>query len=375
MQRKLSPRDLSMLIVLAIIVAFFTLRSPAFLDARNISMLVIELSITATLALGMLLVILPGQIDLSVGSGVGLFGGIAAVLVFRERWPAPAAIAVVFAAALVVWFAMGALIVRQKVPAFIITLGGLLVFKGAHWLVIQNATVPVVRGGETNLFSRLTTYYMPHWVGLVLAAGVAAVIAWQKVTSRRRRQALGLTVEDREVALLKVLIAGQAVFLFVLYTNRYRGLPLPAVILAAVAYAVSVLSQHTPFGRHLYAIGGNEEAALVSGVAVNRTVITAFAIMGAIVALTGLMQTAYAGASTTTVGGLMELDAVAACVIGGTSLRGGRGTVLGVMFGALIMATLLNGMTLLAVSPELKFITRGLVLALAVWMDVRLARK
>src|SRR5205814_4773871 len=125
-------------------------------------------------------------------------------------------------------------------------------------------------------------------------------------------------------------------------------------------------------GRHLYAIGGNQEAAVVSGIAVDRSVIGAFGIMGAIVALTGLLETAYAGASTTTVGNLMELDAVAACVIGGTSLRGGRGTVLGVMFGSLIMATLLNGMTLLAVSPELKFITRGLVLTLAVWMDVRL---
>src|SRR5205814_2473619 len=124
----------------------------------------------------------------------------------------------------------------------------------------------------------------------------------------------------------KFVVAAQAIFLFVLYTNRYRGLPLPALILAAVAYAVAVLSRETPFGRHLYAIGGNEEAALISGVAIDRTVITAFAIMGAIVALTGLMQTAYAGSSTTTVGGLMELDAVAACVIGGTSLRGGRGT-------------------------------------------------
>jgi D-xylose transport system permease protein len=169
-------------------------------------------------------------------------------------------------------------------------------------------------------------------------------------------------------------VTAQALLLFVLVTNRYRGLPLTAVILAVVAWATSVLLQKTPFGRHLYAIGGNPEAAVVSGIAVERTVILAFGIMGAIVALTGLLETAYAGASTTTVGSLMELDAVAACVIGGTSLRGGRGTVLGVMFGALIMATLLNGMTLLAVAPEIKFIARGSVLALAVWMDVRLSR-
>jgi len=235
--------------------------------------------------------------------------------------------------------------------------------------------VPVSVGGQDNLFSLLTTWYLPRWAGLGLATIVVGGLIWQRVRARRRRKALDLEVESAEIALLKVLVAAQAIFLFVLYTNRYRGLPLPAVILAAVAYAVSVLSQQTPFGRHLYAIGGNEEAALVSGVAINRTVITAFAIVGAIVALTGLMQTAYAGASTTTVGGLMELDAVAACVIGGTSLRGGRGTVLGVMFGSLIMATLLNGMTLLAVSPELKYITRGIVLALAVWTDVRLTRR
>jgi D-xylose transport system permease protein len=124
----------------------------------------------------------------------------------------------------------------------------------------------------------------------------------------------------------------------------------------------------------LYAIGGNEEAAIVSGVPTKTVVVAAFAIMGVIVAIAGFLQTAFAGASTTTTGQLMELDAVAACVIGGTSLKGGRGDVVGVLFGALIMATLLNGMTLLAFSPETKFVARGVVLALAVWMDIRLGR-
>ena len=157
--------------------------------------------------------------------------------------------------------------------------------------------------------------------------------------------------------------------------HQNRGLPLAAVILGGVAYAIHVLTQHTPFGRYLYAVGGNEEAALISGVPIQRIVIGAFALMGVIVALGGFMQTAYSGASTSTVGSLMELDAVAACVIGGASLRGGRGTVPGVIFGALIMATLLNGLTLMAVSPEIKFIARGVVLALAVWVDVKLAGK
>ena len=151
-------------------------------------------------------------------------------------------------------------------------------------------------------------------------------------------------------------------------------MPLPALILGAVALIVWVLTQHTPWGRYLYAIGGNEEAAVISGIPVARVTIGAFTLMGAIVALTGFLQTAYGGASTTTVGDLMELDAVAACVIGGVSLRGGRGTVLGVLFGALIMACLINGMTLLSVEPEHKYMARGLVLILAVWMDVRLGR-
>jgi D-xylose transport system permease protein len=225
-----------------------------------------------------------------------------------------------------------------------------------------------------NLFSLLTTYYLPPMAGWVLGAGVVAAIGTSGFLARRRREALGIRVEDAEFAQMKLLVVAQALGLFVLIANQYRGVPLAAVLLGVVAWSVGVLLQNTPFGRHLYAIGGNEEAATVSGIAVDATVIGAFGVMGVIVALTGLLQTAYAGASTTTVGSLMELDAVAACVIGGTSLRGGRGSVVGVMFGALIMATLLNGMTLLAVSPEMKFIARGTVLALAVWMDVRLSR-
>ena len=178
-----------------------------------------------------------------------------------------------------------------------------------------------------------------------------------------------------EIACLRLFLIAQCVLLAVLVANGYRGVPLALVVLCAVAWLVHTLITQTAFGRYLYAIGGNEEAAVVSGVPVRLTVTGAFALMGAIVALAGFMQTAYSGASTATVGSLMELDAVAACVIGGTSLRGGRGSVVGVLFGALIMASLLNGMTLMAVSPEAKYIARGLVLALAVWLDLRMSRE
>ncbi|HUR58533.1 MAG TPA: hypothetical protein VM029_12530 [Opitutaceae bacterium] len=357
-------------LALIAICAFFALRENAFLGPRNLTQLIVEFSITGTLALGMFMILLTGQIDLSVGSGVGLIGGIAAVLVFQQGWPAPAALGTASFAALVLWFLMGALIVRQRIPSFIITLGGLLIFKGLFWLVIKNSTVPVSRGDQDNLYSLLTTYYLPARIGLALAGGLLlalAIIAWRR-RSARRRHGLPVRAPAAEFALWAVVIGGT--FGLVVVCNQFRGVPLSLLVLGATAGAVYFLTRHTPFGRYLYAIGGNEEAAVLSGIAVNRVLIGAYVLMGVTVALTGFMTTAYSGASTTTVGDLMELDAIAACVIGGTALKGGRGSVWGVIFGALIMTALLNGMTLLAVSPEIKFIARGAVLTVAVWMDV-----
>ena len=373
MQGRVVSRELTMLIALAAIWIFVAVQQPAFLSPRNLSLLMIELSVTAILALGMLLVLLPGQIDLSAGSGVGLTGAVAAVLIYWAGVPAPIALLVAAIGAVLVWAAMGSLIVVQRVPAFIITLGGLLVFKGLHWLTIRNQTVPIVEGGGTNAYSLLTTYYLLPVAGFVLAAIVIIAMVAGALRARARRRNYGLEADDRETTFLKLFALAQLLLLVVLVTNQYRGVPLAALILGGVALGIHILTMHTPFGRYLYAIGGNEEAARLSGVPIRASVIGAFAIMGLVVALTGFMQTAYSGASTTTVGSLMELDAIAACVIGGVSLRGGRGTVLGVLFGSLIMASLLNGMTLMAVSPEIKFIARGLVLAFAVWLDVRLS--
>ncbi len=375
MTKKLSIRDFSLGLALLVIWIFFAARSEVFLSPRNLSNLAIELSVTATLALGMLLVLLPGLIDLSVGSGVGLIGGVAAVLVFHHGWPAPAAMALGVALALVGWSLMGLLIVRERVPAFIITLGGLLVFKGLFWMVIQNSTVPVATGGSSNLFSLLTTYYLPPVAGMGLGLIVTLGLVYTRLSQRSRRRVHGFEVEDGETSFMRLFLSFQGLLLLLIALNQFRGVPLSLLILGLVAFLVHVATRHTPFGRYLYAIGGNEEAAVLSGVPVTGVVVGSYACLGAIVALTGFMQTAYAGASTTTVGELMELDAIAACVIGGTSLKGGRGSVLGVLFGALIMASLLNGMTLLAVPPEIKFVARGAALVLAVWMDVVLARR
>ncbi len=373
MDKRIALRDFSLLIALVLIAIYFYSQDPRFLSARNLAQLGIELAATAVLSLGMLLVILPGHIDLSVGSGVGLIGAVAAVLISNQDWGAPPALLVTTLLSLLLYTGMGWIIMKERVPAFIITLGGLLVFKGVHWLVIKSETVAVAPGNQQNLYSALTTFYLPQALGVALAVLCIAALGLAMLRTHRLRTSRGFA-SDGEMVFLRWFLASQVVGLFVLVMSQYKGVPLAALLLGGVALLVHVLLQQTRLGRYLYAVGGNEQAALVSGVPVNKVVIGAFALMGVIVALAGFLQTAFAGATTTTTGQLMELDAIAACVIGGTSLKGGQGTVVGVLFGALIMAMLLNGMTLLAVSPEAKFIARGLVLALAVWMDVRLSQ-
>jgi D-xylose transport system permease protein len=196
-----------MLLALAAIWAFFAWREPVFMSERNLSLLSIELAVTATLALGMLLVLLPGQIDLSAGSGVGLTGAVAAVLVFAHGVPAPLALAIALAAGVAVWAGMGALVAIERVPAFIITLGGLLVFRGLHWLTIENRTVPIVEGGGTNLYSLLTLYLPP-------AGSRSAPWSGRRVTSCARAGGGGGWLRGgRRVGLAAADVLAQAVFL------------------------------------------------------------------------------------------------------------------------------------------------------------------
>ena len=431
MSNRFSLRDLSLLFALLAIAAYFTysLRAPAqamfyegnlFLSPMTLTQLVVEVSITAMLAVGMLLVILPGHIDLAAGSGAGLLGGLATVLIngtgwvteylhafhnFIGRtlgseaaawcppppWPDPVAMAFAILVASLFWGFMGALIVRGRIQAFIVTLAGMLIFKGLFWKVIGNRTIAVsgptqgktwdiAANGETlhipqDWLRRLTTEYVDGTLGLIAASIIVALMLIVALRGWARRKKLGIEGDDIELTFVKWLIAAQMIFVFVLVANQYKGVPLPAVLFAAVAFIVHTLTRHTRFGRHLYAIGGNEEAAVLSGIRVRRVTVFAFIFMGIIVAITGFMQTSYTGSTTTSIGDLMELDAVAACVIGGVSLKGGRGTVFGVFLGALIMATLAKGMSLLGTGPEDKYMIRGAVLVLAVWMDTRLNRK
>src|ERR1019366_4251989 len=190
-----------------------------------------------------------------------------------------------FVAALVLWTLMGTLIVRQRIPSFIITLGGLLIFKGLFWLVIQNSTIPVSRGDEENLYSRLTTYYLPASIGFALAIVVVLALGLLAWRGRAARTAHQLANPPAARAIAQWLVTAAVALGLVFFFNQFRGVPLSLLVLAGTAAAVYFLTQHTPFGRYLYAIGGNEEAAVLSGIAVNRVLIGAYALMGVAVAL------------------------------------------------------------------------------------------
>ena len=276
MSKPLEWRDLSLLVVLLALGVFFGLLAPQYLSARNLSMLTIEFAITSVLSLGMLLVILPGHIDLSAGSGVGLIGGVAAVLIMRYEVPAELAMLAAIALALLLWRAQGFVIWSQGIPAFIITLGGLLACKGLFWLTIRNQTVPVSPGGQSNLLSVLTTTYLPPVPSYLLGAVVIGLLGLSALRSHRRAcqeaAVQAKTPPDGELAFLRWLLAAQALALVVLTCGQFRGLPLPLLILATVAVVVQVVTQHTRLGRALYAIGGNEEAAVLSGIPVGKVV-------------------------------------------------------------------------------------------------------
>lgn len=421
MKPRFSLRDLSLLLALIAIGTFFTFRIDGyrFLSSETLMQLVVEVSIAATLAVGMLLVILPGHIDLSAGSGVGLLGGLAAVLISGSGWlpnwlkhvhqwigvhfgpaaaawfppppwPDPIVMLICIVVAMIVWGLMGSLIVRERIQAFIVTLGGMLFFQGLFWKIIESKTIPVTGpsltqswevpvGQDTYLvhqdwLRRLTTDYLPATAALIAAGVISFLMLVGGMRAWSRRTRLKIEGEDFETTFVKWLITAQLLFIFVIVANQHNGVPMPAVVFGAVAWFVHVLTRHTRFGRYLYAIGGNEEAALVSGINVRRVSVWAFVLMGVIVAIVGFMQTAYVGNSTTVIGTGMELNAVAACVIGGVSLKGGRGTVLGVFLGALIMAVLEKGMSLMGVETADKLMTRGLVLVCAVWIDMRVNR-
>ncbi len=338
--------------LLAIWVVFTTTTDGIFLTPRNLSNLFRQMAVTSILAVGMVLVIVAGQIDLSVGALTGFLGALSAMMFVNHGWPLWAAFLLPMTVGGLIGLSQGFLVSRFSIPPFIVTLGGMLICQGA----LLGATGGVAIS-PTPDYLYIGQSYLPLNLGWVLAVLAALLLGWRAAKSQgpARWGALGLAV----------LVLG-----FTAVTNSYEGVPLPVLLLLVLAAGLSAVAAHTPFGRHLYAIGGNPEAAFYSGIDSRKRIMQVFALMGVLAGVAGIVLTARVGSATSDAGKMMELDAIAAAVIGGTSLMGGRGTVWGALLGGLVMASLDNGMSLMNTEAFWQPILKGGILILAVGIDM-----
>ena len=358
---------LALLVAVALIWTFFHwMTEGGFTSARNVSNLMRQMSITGILACGMVFVIIAGEIDLSIGSLLGLLGGMAAVLDVTHGMPLPLSIAVVLGAGLMCGFLNGYLTAYAGIPSFIVGLGGMLAYRGVVLGLTDGATVAPVSPG----FEQIGQAYLPPaWgIGLgVLLFALAGVLAWRQRVNQARH---GLPVIAMWRSVFRVLLVGAALAGLISTFNSYEGIPLPVLILLTLLGVFSYIARQTVFGRRIYAVGSNMEATRLSGIDVRKVKLWIFGLMGLMCALAGLINTARLAAGSPSAGVSAELDVIAACFIGGTSMRGGAGTVHGALVGALVMASLDNGMSMLDVDAYWQMIVKGLILTLAVWLDV-----
>lgn len=355
-----------MLAAIVVIMLFFTFTTEgSYLSARNISNLLRQTAITGILAVGMVFVIISAEIDLSVGSMMGLLGGSAAIFDVWLGWPLPLTIAVTLVLGLLLGAWNGWWVAYRKVPSFIVTLAGMLAFRGILIGITNGTTV----SPTSPAMSQIGQSYLPGGAGFGIGCiSLAVFIAWQW-RRRGNRRRLGLSVPAKTWDMTRQAITAIVVLGAIYLLNDYRGVPTPVLVLVALMLAGLFMASRTAFGRRVYAIGGNIDAARLSGVNVERTKLAVFAINGLMVAIAGLILSSRLGAGSPSAGNIAELDAIAACVIGGTSLAGGVGSVAGAVMGAFIMASLDNGMSMLDVPTFWQYIVKGAILLLAVWMD------
>jgi D-xylose transport system permease protein len=345
---------------------FYWATGGIFLTPRNLSNLMLQTSVTGVLAVGMLMVIVAGQIDLSVGAVLGLAGGVAAIALTNWNYGLVPSILLAILIGVGISLFQGSLVAYAKIPAFIVTLGGLLAWRGAIKGVTQGETIPVSEAS----FKSIGQSYVSSEIGWAIA--VLAILAVLYFAFRQLRSQREFVSESASAVSVIVPAALQiaAIVGFIFLMNAYAGVPIAVLILLVVAFLGFFITNNTTFGRYLYAIGGNPDAARLSGINNERNILAVYALLGALTGIAALIFTARVGSASPDAGTLKELDAIAACVIGGASLMGGRGTIFGACVGALIMASLDNGMSLLNVKDFMQDIIKGSILVAAVGLDM-----
>jgi len=388
-------RTYSMVIALVVIwILFSILTNGVFFEPRNLSNLVRQTSLIAILAIGMVPVIVTGNIDLSIGSVVGF---ISIIVAYCQYFIFPGLLSGLFPSfeaqttflgistsinglistllsifvALIVGLLVGlwhgALIAYLKIPAFIVTLGGYLAFRGGVLLVSGGRTISPVE----NTLVEIGQGYIPKNIGLILAILVVICIFVFIIWNRTQKFKYGFERYPVARDLFKAAAISAIVLFYVMYiANGYEGIQNPVLIMVIILMIFTYLTNNTRFGRYIYAYGGNREATRLSGINTSFIIFKVYILMGILCAVCGVVLTGYVSAGTTSGGNLYELLTIAACVIGGTSLMGGEGSVAGAVVGALVMGSLNNGMDLLGWTNSKQWIIQGLVLIVAVYIDV-----
>jgi D-xylose transport system permease protein len=372
--------------LLTIWIGFHVLSDGVFITPRNLYNLAEQTSVVAIIATGMVLVIVTRNIDLSVGSLLGFLGMVMAfvqaeVFAVDVSWNWWVTLLIGLAVGALVGAFQGWWIAYQGVPAFIVTLAGLLIFRGGAWLVTQGRTVAPLNSTFQLLGGGLAGSIGAFWSWVLGLVGIALLIA-NRLFTRQRRQRLGFPNKPLWAELITTGAIVALVLAFVMVMNAYmrprsdipRGIPVPVLIMLGIAVIMSALVRLTKFGRYVFALGGNPEAAKLAGINTKLVTLMIFVIMGMLCAVAGAVASARLNAGANATGTLTELYVIAATVIGGTSLAGGAGTIIGAILGAVVMQSLQSGMVLLGVQSPLQQVIVGFVLIVAVWIDTRYRR-
>ena len=372
-------RQNGMMVALLAIVFFFTIVvrlsiDVDFLSAQNITNLFLQNSYVIIMALGMLLVIVAGHIDLSVGSIAAFTGAVAAVLTVNMGLPVVVVIPAVLVVGGLIGAAQGYWVAYWRIPSFIVTLAGMLVFRGLTLWLLNGQNI----GPFPKSFQSLSTGFIPDLIGegkpnltaIAVVVLAAAILTWLGWRARQRDAEFGIEQEPMGFFIARNAIVAAALIFVGYKLASFRGLPNVVVVLSILTLLYAFFTENTVAGRRVYALGGNEKAARLSGIRTNRLVFFCFVNMGVLASLAGMIVTARLNSATPKAGTGFELDVIAAVFIGGASMTGGSGRIIGVVVGALIMGVMNNGMSILGIGIDYQQVIKGLVLLAAVIFDV-----
>jgi putative multiple sugar transport system permease protein len=377
-------REYGMYIALFIIMAIFTITTDGvFMSSRNISNLLNQTGYIAVLAVGMTLVIVIRHIDLSVGFLAGFMGAIAAIALVSWNLPVYIVIPLVLALGAIAGLITAAPVAQMGIPSFVASLAGWLIYRGAILLVTMSTGTIIIPDAA---FNAIGNGFIPDILDFgildgvhktTLLVGLVAIFMFiiGEISGRRKKQAYNFEVLTLDMFILKMVAISALIGYITWVLAGYRGLSWTLVIVLIVVAVYNFITTKTVIGRHIYAIGGNPEAAELSGISVKKSIYMVFGSMGMLSALSGILFASRLQSATTTAGTLFELDAIAAAYVGGVSAAGGVGKVVGSLIGALVMMSLTSGMNLMSIDISMQYIVRGAVLAAAVIFDVSTRRR